>query len=210
MPVIQVRPYRVADFDALLAVQRACFPPPFPVELLWSREQVASHVAVFSDGALCAEVDGEIVGSATAHIIRWHPGEPAHTWAEASDHGFLRNHDAGGNTLYGVDVAVLPAFRRQGVARELYRARYALVRRLGLARFMAGSRLAGYRQHSAQLSPEAYADAVVAGRFVDPVITPQLRAGLNALQVVRGYLPDEESCDCALLMEWRNDAGRAA
>ena len=210
MPVILVRPYRVADFDALLSVQRACFPPPFPMELLWSPAQVASHVAVFPDGALCAEVDGVIAGSATAHIIHWSLGEPAHTWAEASDHGFLRNHDAGGNTLYGVDVAVLPAYRRMGVARELYRARYALVRRLGLARFMAGSRLAGYRDHSVHLSPESYAEAVVAGRLADPVITPQLKAGLSAVQVVRGYLPDEESCDCALLMEWRNDGSRAA
>lgn len=209
MPAIVVRPYRVDDYDALLAVQLDCFPAPFPAELLWSRAQVASHVAVFPDGALCAEVDGRLAGSATAHIIRWDPGSAAHTWAEASDHGFLRNHDPRGDTLYGVDVAVLPAFRRLGVARELYRARYALVRRLGLVRFMAGSRLAGYRAHAARLSPEAYAEEVVAGRLADPVITPQLKAGLAAVRVVRGYLPDEEACDCALLMEWRND-GRAA
>ena len=210
MSAILVRLYHVEDYAALLAVQRACFPPPFPLELLWSPAQVVSQVAVFPDGALCAEVDGVVVGSATAHIIRWQPGDAAHSWAEASDHGFLRNHEAAGNTLYGVDVAVLPEFRRRGVACELYRARYALVRRLGLARFMAGSRLAGYRDHAARLSPESYADEVVADRLADPVITPQLRAGLSAVQVVRGYLPDEESCDCALLLEWRNDGSRAA
>jgi hypothetical protein len=54
------------------------------------------------------------------------------------------------------------------------------------------------------LTPEQYADAVVRGDLSDPVITPQLRSGLCAVRVVRDYLPDEESCDHALLMEWRN------
>lgn len=86
----------------------------------------------------------------------------------------------------------------------LYEARYALVRHLGLKRFLAGSRLSGYRAHADRLTPEQYADAVVRGDLNDPVITPQLRSGLRPVRVVRGYLPDEESCDNALLMEWRN------
>jgi hypothetical protein len=54
------------------------------------------------------------------------------------------------------------------------------------------------------MTPEQYADAVVRGDLSDPVITPQLRSGLRPVRVVRGYLPDEESGDNALLMEWRN------
>ncbi len=197
-----VRPYVEADHPALLAVQRACFPPPFPAELLWTRAQIASHVAHFPAGALCVETADGIVGSATAHITRWDPAHPRHTWSEASADGFLSNHDAHGDTLYGVDIAVAPAHRGRGVARILYQARCELVRRLGLRRFLAGSRMSGYRVHAAHLSPEAYADAVVAGTFIDPVITPQLRSGLRPLGVVHGYLPDHDSCDNALLMAW--------
>jgi GNAT superfamily N-acetyltransferase len=200
---LRIRPYGEADLTALIGIQSECFPPPFPAELWWQPAQIAAHVRIFPEGALAAEFDGEVVGSATAHIIRWHPGERAHTWHEASDGGYLRNHDPAGNTLYGVDIAVRPAWRGRGVARALYEARYELVRRRGLERFLAGSRLAGYRPHADRLTPEQYADAVCRGELGDPVITPQLRAGLTPLGVVRGYLPDEESCGNALLMEWR-------
>jgi GNAT superfamily N-acetyltransferase len=202
MPTI--RPYTLADLPGLLLIQRECFPPPFPPELWWQPDQIATHVRLFPAGALCAEEDGQLVGSATAQVIRWDPNDADHTWAEASDHGWLRNHDPAGDTLYGVDVAVRPAWRGRGVARAFYQARFALVERLGLRRFLAGSRLSGYRPHAARMTPEAYAAAVVRREIDDPVITPQLRAGLTPVRVVRGYLPDDESCDNALLMEWRN------
>ena len=73
---------------------------------------------------------------------------------------------------------------------------------LGLKRFLAGSRISGYHKYS-EMTPEAYANEVVAGRINDPVITPQLKAGLKPLMVVHEYLPDEEARNCALLMEWK-------
>jgi len=169
--VITIRPYNLADFDALIALQRACFPPPFLSDLWWNAAQIANPVHGFPAGALCACVDGELIGSATAHILRFDPTHPDHTWDQAADRGYLGNHDPHGNTLYGVDIAVHPAWRGRGVARELYQARYAVVRAQGLIR--------------------------------DPVITPQLRAGLQPVHLVHGYLRDEEAADCALLMEWK-------
>jgi GNAT superfamily N-acetyltransferase len=199
---MRVRPYTEADTPALRLIQEECFPPPFPQELLWSAAQIASHVRHFPDGALAVELDGALVGSATCTRRRWDPAHPHHTWAEAADDGWIRTCDPAGDTLYGIDVAVRPAWRGRGVARALYQARFALVRRLGLARFHAGSRISGYHRHAATLTPQAYADAVVAGRLVDPVITPQLRAGLRPVCMLPGYLHDAEAHDHALLMEW--------
>jgi GNAT superfamily N-acetyltransferase len=200
---VRVRPYTLADWDALFRIQRECFPPPYPEEQLWSREQIASHVRLFPEGALCAEVDGEVVGSCTSLIIRFDPDHPQHTWSEVTGDGYITPHDPQGDTLYGVDMAVRPDYRGKGVARAMYEARYDLVRRLGLTRFMAAGRMPGYHRHADRLTPEAYAAEVVAGRLVDPVITPQLKAGLKPVCVVHDYLPDEESRNCALLLEWR-------
>lgn len=204
MTALRIRSYTVDDLNQLVRIQRECFPPPFPSELWWQAGQIACHVRLFPEGALAAEIDGELVGSATAHIVRFDPDHPDHTWEAVSDHGYLRNHDPQGDTLYGVDVAVRPAWRGRGVAKALYQARFALVRRLGLARFLAGSRISGYHRHSDTHSPEAYAAEVIAGRLTDPVITPQLKAGLEPVHLVRGYLADTDSSDCALLMQWRN------
>lgn len=199
---IAVRSYTLADFDDLVRIQSECFPPPFPPELWWNKEQIISHISLFPDGALCA-IDGKtIVGSATCNRIQFDPAHPGHTWAEAADNGYIRNFDPQGDTLYGIDIGVRPAWRGRGVARELYEARFDLVRKLGLKRFLAGSRISGYYKHS-ELTPEAYAEEVIAGRINDPVITPQLKAGLRPLMVVREYLPDEEARNCALLMEWK-------
>lgn len=200
---LRVRPYTMADWDGLFRIQRECFPPPYPEEQLWSREQIESHVRLFPAGALCAELDGELVGSCTSLIIKYDPTQPDHSWATTTGDGYITPHDPTGDSLYGVDMAVRPAFRGQGVARAMYQARFNLVRRLGLTRFMAGGRMPGYHLYAERFSPEEYAAEVVAGRIIDPVITPQLKAGLQPVTVVRNYLSDDESRDNALLLEWR-------
>ena len=199
--MIVVRPYTLADFDQLVRIQRECFPPPFPAALWWRREQIASQLAHFPAGALCVVEGDELVGSATCTRIRFDPAHAQHTWDEVADGGYIRTCDAAGDTLYGIDVAVRPAWRGRGVARALYQARFALVRQLGLQRFLAGSRLSGYHRFP-ELTVEQYADEVVSGRLVDPVITPQLKAGLQPVCALHDYVSDEESLNCALLMQW--------
>lgn len=187
-----------------MELQRACFPPPYPEEQLWNAGQLKAHIARFPEGALCAEVDGVIAGSCTSLIIKFDPEHPHHTWAEVADNGYISTHDPNGDTLYGIDMAVHPDYRRRGIARRMYEARYDLVRRLGLKRFLAGGRMPGYGGYADRMSPEEYADRVIRGELIDPVLTPQLRAGLRPVAVLRGYLPDEESRDAALLLEWPN------
>jgi GNAT superfamily N-acetyltransferase len=194
-----VRQYTVNDFAGLLELQRACFPPPYPEEQLWSFAQIESHIHHFPQGALCVEDAGRLIASATALVLE----HPPHTFAAATDDGFIRNHNPNGDTLYGVDMAVHPEFRGRGVARMLYQARFALVQRLGLRCFVAAGRMPGLCQHPA-LSPEAYVARVVAGELIDPTLTPQLKNGLQPLEVLHGYIADAESRDCALLLEWRN------
>jgi len=210
MNEIVVRPYTREDIPALIEVQRECFPPPYPEEQLWTPEQLESHIQHFPEGALCAEIAGVLAGSCTSLIIAFDPEHPHHTWAHVADDGYIRNHNSAGDSLYGIDMAVRPAFRGRGVAKKMYQARFDLVRRLGLKRFLAAGRMPGYGAYAASMSPEAYAKKVVAGELVDPVITPQLRAGLRPVTVIRDYIPDEESRNCALLLEWPNPdlAGR--
>jgi GNAT superfamily N-acetyltransferase len=200
---MRIRPYTVADTERLVDLQRDCFPPPFPPELWWTPAQIAGHARIFADGALCVEADdGSLIASATAHRVNLDLAHPQHRWADISADGTLANHDPQGDTLYGVDMAVRPAWRRRGVARSLYVARFALVRRLGLRRFAAGCRLSGYHRHAADMDIDSYGAAVMAGRLVDPVATPLLRAGLRGVAVLHDYLPDAESHNHALLVVW--------
>jgi hypothetical protein len=54
------------------------------------------------------------------------------------------------------------------------------------------------------MTAEQYLEAVVKGELKDPVITFLLRCGRTPVKVVANYLEDEESCNYAALMEWKN------
>lgn len=201
---VVIRPYTAADIPELIEIQRECFPPPYPQEQLWTPDHLESHIRIFPEGQLCAAVGSVLAGSCTNLIVDFRYDDPDHSWAEITGDGYIRTHTPRGNSLYGVDIAVRPAFRGQGIARRLYQARFDLVRRLGLVRFLAAGRMPGYHRYAGELTPDEYAAKVVAGELADPVITPQLRAGLRPVRVIHDYIPDVESGNCALLLEWRN------
>lgn len=199
-----IRNYEEKDFSGLIRIQQESFPPPFPSELWWNTEQLESHVTHFPEGALCIEIDGEIAGSMTGLLVDFDPSHPEHTWEEITDHGYIRNHNPEGNTLYIVDIGVRPRYRQLGLGKCLMLSMYEVVVQLGLERLLGGGRMPGYHKQAQEMTPEEYLDAVVEGKLKDPVITFLLRCGRTPLQVVADYLEDEESCGYGALMEWKN------
>lgn len=73
-----IRNYEQKDFLELIRIQQECFPPPFPSELWWNREQLDNHVSLFPEGALCVEVNRKIAGSMTGLLIDFHLDSPDH------------------------------------------------------------------------------------------------------------------------------------
>jgi len=199
-----IRNYRREDFPELIEIQRESFPPPFPSELWWNEEQLTSHVTRFPEGALCVEVDGILAGSMTGLIVNFDPRHMQHTWEEITDSGYIRNHDPSGNTLYIVDICIRPAWRSMKLGYWLMQSMYEVVVHLGLDRLLGGGRMPGYHRYADQMTPEQYVQAVVEGTIRDPVITFLLRCGRTPIGVVEQYLEDEESCNNAALMEWKN------
>lgn len=201
-----IRTYGAADFEALIRVQQVSFPPPFPSELWWTKEQLMEHVTRFPEGALCVEVAGQIVGSITGLRVDSEQIEVAadHSWSAVTDDGFIRTHRPDGDTLYIVDVCIMPAYRKFGLGKWLMQSMYEVVVHLGLARLLGGGRMPGYQRAAETMSADDYAAAVMAGTMKDPVITFLLRCGRTPVSVVANYLEDEESLNHALLMEWRN------
>ncbi|MBL0387001.1 GNAT family N-acetyltransferase [Tumebacillus sp. ITR2] len=199
-----IRTYTEADFDALIEVQKGSFPPPFPSELWWNREQLHNHVTRFPDGALCVEIEGRVVASMTGLRVQLDPQHLEHTWAEITDEGYIRNHNPQGDILYIVDICVLPEFRKLGLGKWMMLSMYEVVVHLGLRRLLGGGRMSGYHRYSDSLTAEEYLEKVVRGDLHDPVISFLLRCGRVPVAVVPNYLEDEESRNYAALMEWQN------
>jgi len=199
-----IRNYTEADFDELIRIQAESFPPPFPEELWWNREQLRNHVTLFPQGAICVEVEGVLAGSMTGLLVDFDPEHPDHTWEEATDCGYIRNHNPRGDTLYVVDICIRPGYRKLGLGQCMMQAMYELVVKLGLKRLLGGGRMPGYSRYAGQWTPEQYLQRVLSGEVSDPVITFLLRCGRTPLKVVADYLEDEESRNHAVLMEWKN------
>ncbi|MFC5467611.1 GNAT family N-acetyltransferase [Cohnella suwonensis] len=203
MHEVTIRNYEWGDFAELIALQEQCFPPPFPPELLWNVEQLSEHVNRFPEGALCAEIDGAVVGSMTA--LRRRIASGAHEiWSTATNDGYIRNHEPDGDTIYVVDICVSPDYRKLGIGKQLMQAMYETVVHLRCFRLLGGGRMPGYAAVSNELTPETYLAEACEGKRRDPVITFLLACGRMPVGVVADYLDDESSAGFAALMEWRN------
>ncbi|MET3727500.1 ribosomal protein S18 acetylase RimI-like enzyme [Fictibacillus halophilus] len=199
-----VRNYEQKDFAELLTIQKESFPSPFPPELLWNEKQLHNHISLFSDGALCVEIDGVVAGSITSLLVHYDLKHPQHTWEDITSNGNITNHDQNGNTLYVVDICIRPTYRKLNLGKLLMQGLYETVVHLKLQRLLGGGRMPGFSKYSGVLSPQQYVDKVISGELYDPVISFLLRCGRTPLMLIPNYIEDEESSNHALLMEWRN------
>ena len=196
-----VRPLTIDDFDALVEMQKACF-PGMPT---WKREHIESQIATFPEGQLCVEIDGQLAASASSLIVEYDPSLEWHNWQAVADNGYIRNHKPKGDTLYGIEIMVHPDYRGMKLSRRLYDSRKELCRRMNLARIIIAGRIPGYHQHAEEMTAGEYIDQVVEKAVYDPVLTAQLSNGFSVQGLIANYLPtDSDSRGYATFLEWRN------
>ena len=193
------------DIETLVELNRLAYPESSEENIIWGRSHLLSHLRIFPQGQLVAEIDGRVIGGASSLIVDMGP-EPLrmHTWAGVTDSGYFTTHNAKGDTLYAVDVYVHPEYRRRGAAAALYAARRELCRRFNLRRTLAGGRLWGYADYADKFSPEEYAERVAEGDLTDPVLGFQLREGFELRGILPNYVRDPRSRNYASLLEWLN------
>jgi len=194
----------------LEAIQRASFPTMATDELITAAHYRA-HIARFPAGQLAAVTEtGRPVACSTDFQTTFDFEHIEHRYIDAVDHNWLGRHDPDGDWLYGADIGVLPEYRGQGLARRLYEARRALVRRLNLKGHVAGGLLRGYGAWKSRLGVEEYVAQVAAGRLVDPTLTAQLRCGFRVHGIIQDYVTDAACDNKAALIVWRNPDYRPA
>lgn len=200
---VTIRTTTRADIAGVVELQRDCFPPPFPEDLLWQAEHIARHLQIFPEGQWVAEQGGRIVASCTNLILDEANWQAHLDWENTVGGHFLRAHAPGGTTLYGVDLSVAPASRGQGIGRRLYKVRFDLVRSMGLARYGTAVRMPDYLAQASGRTPHDYAQAVAEGILTDRTLTPLLRMGTQWKGVIENHMDDEESGHAAAILEWQ-------
>jgi ribosomal protein S18 acetylase RimI-like enzyme len=202
-PAISVRPALLADVPRLVAMNHAAYPELVEANVVWNEAQLHEHIELFPCGQLVAEADGRTMGAISTFIIaRGRDPLAQHSWLEITENGTFAGHDAGGDTLYLADIYVDPAAWGKGVGETLYAALRGLCVHLDLRRVVAGGRLWGYHEYAPHMTPEQYVAGCLQGTLRDRVYGSQIKAGFAVRGILRNYLRDPRSCDCATLLEW--------
>lgn len=200
-----VRTRELDDLEGIQALMRRVYPPPLHgPEAIWGQPNLLRHMARFHEGQFVAEgPDGLVIGTATSMRVSLERALAPHTWSEITARGTLSTHEPEGQAMYGVNIAVDPAWQSRRVGRALYQARLDLARRLGCRAFVAGARIPGYAKVAHRMSPEAYIEEVAAGKRMDPTVTKQMAVGFEVKGLLRDYAPDPETLGhAALIVLW--------
>jgi hypothetical protein len=209
MPEFKVEQLRGDVLGQVAALQRSCFPAPFPEDLLWNETHLKRHLEVFPRGQWIATNGREVIGSATTTLISEANWDRHGDWNSTVGGHCQETFDEQGTTLYGVDVSVHPDWRGKGVGRAHYLARFELVSEWDLLRYGTACRIpdwlswserSGASSHESRM---AYCREVEVGTVIDRTLTPLLKYGLQFVDIIENYMEDEESGNAAALLEWR-------
>lgn len=200
---LRIRTWQSEDIPAIVACQRAAY-PDYPPDGLCEARHYQLQWTAFPQGQCLAEIDGRVVGYATALIVQLDDDSPWYSYAEITGVGTFSTHNPSGDTLYGADIAVIPEYRGRGIAGRLYQHRKRLLKRYNLRRMVAGGRLPGFRDHDGRMTPEEYIESVRRGELKDPALSAHLKAGYQVLGVHYGYMDDSASLNYATLLELDN------
>ena len=192
------------DISKIIKLQKISFPRMAKKGEIWEEDEIKKYVKVFPEGQFCAELNGRIVGSASSLIINLNPPYRSHTWYEICYDDIEKYHNVNSDTLYDVDISVLPEFRHMGIASRLYYIRKELVRKLNLKRMIGGGRLSNYHKYCHVMSANEYLENVKKLILKEPALNCQLKNGFKIVKIMPNYLPDEDSLDYAAFIEWKN------
>ncbi len=123
------------------------------VDDCFTPDDIRAQLERFPEGQFMAmRISGPGAGHAIALAITMRtsrpPTAPMLPWRDAIGGLQLRAHEADGDWLYGVELAVHPMYRGHGIATNLYRARFDLVKKLNLRGWYAVGMLMGYRDYA--------------------------------------------------------------
>lgn len=188
-------------FPGVIHLQKSAFPPPFDESLLWTAEDLQTHIDLLPETQWVAICEGEIVGSCSNTLIS-EENYLSHTdWDTTVGGSQLGRFEKAGTTLYGLDISVSERFRGKGIGRSFYEQRKQFVVKQGLKRYATGCRLPDFSGSGFENIYE-YVEQVRLGRSFDRTLSPLLKYGLTIVGIHTNYMEDSESSNNAALLQW--------
>ena len=104
---VLIRPTTLDDIPEIVKLQEESFADLAKMGNIWHPDELRSHLDIFPEGQLVAELEKKIVGSATSLIVQLNPIYEDHTWKSITGNGMLTTHLPAADTLYGADISYI-------------------------------------------------------------------------------------------------------
>lgn len=191
---VRVRFRARRDSEPLRELSSRVFPPArFGKGFLGSEELLRRHLDGFPEGQWVAErADGRLVGASMCLRVDLGEALAPHTRHQLMESCGQEGERPWGNALYGVGLAVDPAYQGLGIGRFLVQVQIEMGRALGCHAFLWGARMAGLHAQG-QLTAQAYLERVRRGLVWDPSLGPMLAMGFQVLGLLERYTVDPDS-----------------
>jgi ribosomal protein S18 acetylase RimI-like enzyme len=201
---IIIRKTLLEDIPKIINLQKESFPYLAKYGNIWHESELQNHLRIFPEGQCVADLNEQIIGSATTLIVMLEPEYKDHSWKEITSDGMITNHDPRGDSLYGADISTHPKYRHEHIGKNLYDFRKEVVKKLNLRRMIGGGRLFNYCDHAANMTALEYSQRVIKGELRDPVLSFELENGFRFIKILPNYLDDVRSLNYASFIEWLN------
>lgn len=192
------------DIAKIVSLQKESFPYLARSGNIWHPDELQSHLQIFPEGQCVADLDGQVIGSASSLIVQLEPEYADHTWKEITGNGMLTTHNPNGDSLYGADISTHPKYRHEHIGKRLYDYRKELIIKLNVRRMISGGRLFNYCEYADKVSALEYAQNVIQGELRDPVLSFELDNGFSFVKILPNYMDDIRSLNFASFIEWLN------
>lgn len=198
-----VRSWTAEDIPHITACHKAAY-PDYPEDGgHYTARSYRLQFEAFPEGQYLVEYQGQIVAYATSIVVQL-PESGYYKYSEITGSGSFSSHTPAGDSLYGADIAVHPAFRGRGLTKLLYKERVRLMKRYNLRRMIAHGRIPGYANHAGEMSAHEYVEAVVRGELTDSALNTHLSAGYTVRDVMMDAVWDDASLNYATFLEMSN------
>lgn len=199
---IIIRKAKLEDVSQIVEVEKKSWPEGLEA----TKAMFKSRIRVFAEGNLVAVVDNKIIGIVSAEIINYDINKHIPSWYELTDNGYIKkSHNLKGNTLFGVDLSVIPEFRNKGIAKLLIQEIGKLTIRYNLQYSILGARIPDYHKYCKKMSPKKYINLKRKdGQLVDPELRLYRKYELHIKGILPNYFNDPESCNYGVLLVREN------
>jgi hypothetical protein len=186
------------DIDALCELELKVWGK----EMAAGRDKWESRLKIFPEGVNVAEKDRKLVGVLVIQMIKWnYPPGYFPTWEEVTANGYITNHDSDGDTMYGVNLTVLPGM--PGVAQRLTQLGISYKKKSGAKNGYFGCRIPSLKSFLKKRKiSEVDNDIVKAAALHDPEVRFFIQNGLRLKYIKEKYfLPDNQSLGWGIILE---------